>query len=93
MGNWFVHQFDFVNLLGAVMTVSLRGVVFYCTPSQLSADGTCPITSGDEVLKLYNLDVSTTTYALGMVACVIIYRFIAYGLLKLKLMQWQLKKV
>ena len=80
-------------ILGAVMTVSLRGVVFHCTPSQLSADGTCPITSGDDVLKLYNLDVDTTAYALGMVACVIVYRLIAYGLLKLKLMQWQLKKV
>jgi hypothetical protein len=75
------------------MTVSLRGVVFYCTPSQLSADGTCPITSGEDVLRLYNLDVSTMAYSLGMVACVIAYRIIAYWLLKLKLTQWQLKKV
>ena len=75
------------------MTVSLRGVIFYCTPSQLSADGTCPITTGEEVLELYNLNVNTMAYSLGMVACLIIYRVIAYGLLKLKLMHWQLKKV
>jgi hypothetical protein len=75
------------------MTVSLRGVNFHCTPSQLSADGTCPVNSGEDVLKLYNLDVNTMAYSLGMVACLTIYRFIAYGLLKLKLMQWQLKKL
>lgn len=92
MGDWYFHLKTSL-IPGAVMSVSLRGVVFYCTPSQLSADGTCPITSGDEVLKLYNLDVDTTAYALGMVACVIIYRLIAYGFLKLKLVQWQLKKM
>jgi len=82
-----------LKFLGAVMTESLRGVTFYCTPDQLSADGTCPVTSGEQVLQLYNLDVDTTAYALGMVACLIIYRLIAYALLKLKLMRWQLKKV
>jgi len=74
------------------MTVSLRGVVFQCTPSQLSVDGTCPVTSGEEVLQLYHLDVNTVTYVLGMVACLFIYRIIAYGLIKLKLMHWGLKK-
>lgn len=68
------------------MAVSLRGVKFHCTPSQLSADGTCPVNSGEDVLKLYNLDVDTMAYSLGMVACVIIYRIIAYVLLKLKLL-------
>lgn len=75
------------------MTVSLRNVVFYCTPLQLSADGTCPISTGQDVLKLYNLNVNTMAYSLGMVACLIIYRVIGYGLLKLKLMHWQLKKM
>lgn len=74
------------------MTVSLRGVVFQCKPDQLSADGTCPVNTGDDVLRLYNLDVSTTGYSLGMVACLLIYRIIAYGLLKVKLMHWRLKK-
>ena len=82
-----------LKFLGAVMTVSLRGVTFYCTPGQLSADGTCHVTSGEQVLQLYNLDVDTTAYSLGMVACLIIYRFIAYALLKFKLMRWQLKRV
>jgi len=75
------------------MTVSLRGVEFYCTSDQLAADGTCPVTTGEQVLQLYNLDVDTLAYAMGMVACLIIYRVIAYGLLKLKLMHWRLKKV
>ena len=80
-------------MVGAVMAVSLHGVKFYCTPDQLAADGKCPVTTGEDVLKLYNLDVDTLAYAMGMVACLILYRVIAYGLLKLKLMHWQLKKV
>lgn len=79
-------------MTGAVLSVSLRGVSFHCSSSQLSADGTCPITTGEQVLSLYNLDVDTLAYILGMVACLIIYRLIAYGLLKLKLAHWQLKK-
>jgi hypothetical protein len=75
------------------MTVSLRGVEFHCTSSQLLADGTCPVSRGEDVLSLYNLDVSTMAYSLGMVACLVIYRIISYGSLKLKLMDWQLKKV
>jgi hypothetical protein len=51
------------------------------------------VSTGDDVLKLYNLDVNTTVYAIGMVVCVVVYRVLAYALLKLKLAQWQLKKV
>jgi hypothetical protein len=75
------------------MTVSLHGVEFYCTPDQLAADGSCPVSTGEDVLKLYNLDVDTFAYAMGMVGCLIIYRVIAYGLLKLKLIHWRLKRV
>lgn len=66
-------------------------MVFYCKPEQLAADGTCPVTSGEDVLKLYDLDVNTTAYVVGMVACLVIYRILAYGLLRLKLMHWRLR--
>lgn len=79
--------------LGAVLTVSLQKVKFHCTTSQLLGDGTCPVTTGEEVLGLYNLNVNTLTYSFGMLACLIIYRLIAYGLLKLKLTSWNLRKV
>jgi hypothetical protein len=93
----FLRGFNYISILkwglGAVLSDSLRGVVFKCTPSELSADGTCPVSTGEDVLKLYNLDVNTALYALGMVVCVIVYRVLAYALLKLKLTRWQLKKV
>jgi hypothetical protein len=88
-GNFFLYCL----ILGAVLSVSLRDVEFYCTPGQLNGDGTCPITTGEDVLRLYNMDVDTTAYILGMVACLIIYRLIAYALIKLKLTHWRLKKV
>ena len=92
---WGLGMYVYYTLLiaGAVLTQSLRGVVFECTLSELSADGTCPVSTGEDVLKLYNLDVNTTTYAIGMVVCVVVYRVLAYGLLKLKLTRRQLKKV
>ena len=75
---------------GAVMTVSLRGVAFKCTQSQLLPDGTCPVNTGIDVLKLYDFNMSTMTYVLGMVMCLIMYRILTYGILRLKLMHWQL---
>jgi hypothetical protein len=92
MGNGSYSFFQYL-IIGAVLTTSLRGVNFYCTSAQLAADGTCPVNTGEDVLRLYDLDVSTTAYALGMVACLVSYRVIAYALLKLRLMHWQLKKV
>jgi hypothetical protein len=92
----FLRGFNFISILkwgtGAVMVTSLRNVVFTCKDDQLLADGTCPITTGQQMLQLYNLDVSVVTYSLGMVACLVIYRAIAFGLLKLKLTSWQLNK-
>jgi hypothetical protein len=81
-----------VPYVGAVLAISLRGVEFHCTPDQLGADGACPITTGEQVLQLYNLDVSTMAYALGMLACLLIYRILAYVLLRLKLMHWKLEE-
>ncbi|RJE20910.1 ABC transporter [Aspergillus sclerotialis] len=61
---------------------SLRHQHFSCTPSQQLADGSCPITSGQQVLDLYNLDKDGPMNIMALGVCTIIYRFVAYTLLK-----------
>ena len=37
---------------------SMHGQVFHCSDAQRLANGSCPVDSGEQVLKLYNLDKS-----------------------------------
>lgn len=61
---------------------SLRHQHFSCTPSQQLADGSCPITSGQQVLDLYNLDKDGPMNIMALGVCTVIYRLVAYALLK-----------
>ncbi|OQD76189.1 hypothetical protein PENDEC_c005G06482 [Penicillium decumbens] len=61
---------------------SMHGQHFDCTPSERLANGHCPINTGEEVLALYNLDTDGATNIMALGVCTIIYRFVAYALLK-----------
>lgn len=61
---------------------SLHGQKFHCSAAQQLADGSCPITSGEQVLRLYNLDKSGPMNIMALGVCTIIYRFVAYAFLK-----------
>ncbi|KAJ5861511.1 uncharacterized protein N7529_008821 [Penicillium soppii] len=61
---------------------SLHGQVFHCSVAQQLADGSCPIDSGEQVLRLYNLDKSGPMNVMALGVCTIVYRLIAYGFLK-----------
>ncbi|CAI7647703.1 unnamed protein product [Penicillium bialowiezense] len=61
---------------------SLHGQQFHCSAAQQLADGSCPITSGEQVLQLYNLDKSGPMNIMALGVCTIIYRFVAYAFLK-----------
>lgn len=61
---------------------SLRNQRFHCTPTQQLADGSCPITSGKQVLQLYNLDKNGPMNIMALGVCTVIYRLVAYALLK-----------
>jgi len=67
---------------------SLHDIVFTCTKSQLLPDGTCPITTGIEVLKLYDLDTNPAVNLAALGACMVVYRLLAYMLLKVMRMHW-----
>jgi ABC-type multidrug transport system permease subunit len=61
---------------------SMHGQHFDCTPAERLASGQCPITSGDQVLKLYNLDKNGPMNVMALGVCTIAYRVVAYALLK-----------
>ena len=79
--------------LGNLAPYTLRGVVFTCTADQKLPNGTCPISTGEEALKLYNLDTNAGLNVLALGICAIVYRMLAFLVLKAKMASWSLKSV
>lgn len=67
---------------------SLRDIVFTCTNEQKLPDGSCPITNGIEVLKLYDLDDNPAINIMALGVCTVIYRLLAYAMLKAMRRHW-----
>ncbi|KAL5627865.1 hypothetical protein BROUX41_002613 [Berkeleyomyces rouxiae] len=65
-----------------VAAYSLRGVRFRCDDGQRGPDGRCLIATGEDALHLYKLDEDPVANAMGLLACVIVYRLLAWALLK-----------
>ncbi|KAF7169250.1 hypothetical protein CNMCM5623_002068 [Aspergillus felis] len=61
---------------------AMRDQNFTCTAAQLLANGTCPIQTGQQVLQLYNLDKNAPMNVMALGVCTIVYRLVAYGMLK-----------
>ncbi|KAJ5888498.1 hypothetical protein N7495_008539, partial [Penicillium taxi] len=62
---------------------SMYGQHFDCTAVERLANDNCPINSGEEVLALYNLNTNGPMNVMALGVCTIIYRAVAYALLKL----------
>jgi ABC-type multidrug transport system ATPase subunit len=67
----------------ALAPFSLRGVDFTCEDSQRGLDGRCLIETGQQVLELYKLDVDPVVNVAALAGCVVVYRVVAWGLLRL----------
>lgn len=75
----------------ALAPYSLRGIEFTCNDSQKLPDGSCPIETGEDVLKLYNFDVDPVVNVAALAACVVIYRILAWALLRVVKGRWREK--
>jgi len=71
--------------IGALASYSMRGVTFTCTEAQRLSDGQCPITTGEQALNLYKLNVSTGKYVLALGGVAVGYRILAYVGLKIRM--------
>ncbi|ROW08907.1 hypothetical protein VMCG_02679 [Cytospora schulzeri] len=67
----------------AVGPITLRGQTFTCEASQRLSDGSCTVSTGEEVLKLYNLDANPFVNIGGLAATIVVYRLVAYAVLRL----------
>jgi hypothetical protein len=67
---------------------SLRDIEFTCDAQQRLPDGSCTISTGAAVLDLYNLNVEPGWQLLALGACALVYRLVAYLLLKTVRTRW-----
>lgn len=76
----------------AVAPYSLRGIEFTCNNEQRLENGQCPVQTGQDVLELYNFDVDPVVNVACLATCVVVYRFLAWGLLRIARTHWKGKK-
>ncbi|KAI5294087.1 hypothetical protein KEM52_004719 [Ascosphaera acerosa] len=69
--------------LANIAPYALTGVHFTCKDSQRLPDGSCPISTGEQVLQMYKLDKAPKYWVLGTGVATIIYRLLAYAVLKM----------
>lgn len=72
----------------ALGPVSLRGQTFTCRGDERLPDGSCIISTGEQVLQLYRLDVDFVVNIAALAGTVVAYRLVAYLLLKLVRTRW-----
>ncbi|KAG5940743.1 hypothetical protein E4U60_000318 [Claviceps pazoutovae] len=77
----------------AMAPYSLRGVRFTCTDGQRLPDGHCPIETGGQVLDLYDLNVDPVVNVACMAGCVVVYRAMAWLLLRVVRARWMDKSI
>lgn len=73
----------------AVAPFSLRGVTFTCDDTQRLPSGECTISTGEQVLELYKLDVNAVVNIGALAATVVIYRLVAWALLRAARTRWK----
>jgi hypothetical protein len=66
---------------------TFRDLDFTCEDWQ-KINGQCPITTGEQVLDLYKLNVNPKIYLMALGICAIAYRFFAYVVLKMVKERW-----
>ncbi len=74
--------------IGNLAPYTLAGVHFSCTEDQRLPNGQCPIRDGKDVLNLYNLDGNARLNLMAVGICVVVYRILAYLVLKARRTRW-----
>ena len=88
----FNHLSPIKWAIGNLAPYTLAGVHFSCTKDQQLPNGQCPITDGKDVLNLYNLNGNAGLNLLAVGVCVVVYRVLAFLILKAKKTRWTWKE-
>ncbi|KAJ6286831.1 P-loop containing nucleoside triphosphate hydrolase protein [Bipolaris maydis] len=73
--------------IGNMAPFTLRGLKFTCEDWQ-RVNGQCPIQTGEQVLDLYRLNKNPEMNLMALGICAIVYRFLAYVVLKMVKERW-----
>ncbi|EOA84746.1 uncharacterized protein SETTUDRAFT_91355 [Exserohilum turcica Et28A] len=73
--------------VGNMAPYTLRGLNFSCEDWQ-RVNGQCPIQTGEQVLDLYRLNHNPEMNIMALGICAIVYRFLAYVVLKMERERW-----
>ena len=84
----FNHLSPIKWAIGNLAPYTLAGVHFSCTRDQQLPNGQCPIADGEDVLNLYNLKGNAGLNLMAVGICVIVYRMLAFLILKAKRSHW-----
>jgi ABC-type multidrug transport system permease subunit len=88
----FLQAFNYLSpvkyLVGNLVSYAFKGQKFSCEEWQLGPGGECMFATGEQVLKLYNLDKDPKIQLMALGICTILYRFLAYLLLKMVKERW-----
>jgi energy-coupling factor transporter ATP-binding protein EcfA2/ABC-type multidrug transport system permease subunit len=91
----FLQAFNYLSpikyAVGNLASYTLTDITFTCNDFQRLSNGQCPIETGEQVLKEFNLDKNANMYLMGLGICTIAYRVIAYVVLKASRERWILK--
>ncbi|ORY68287.1 P-loop containing nucleoside triphosphate hydrolase protein [Pseudomassariella vexata] len=68
---------------------TLTGIRFTCDREQSLPNGECIIATGEQVLDLYKLDVNGKVNIAALAATVVVYRLVAWGLLRAVRTKWK----
>lgn len=88
----FNHLSPIKWAIGNLAPYTLTGVHFSCTEDQQLPNGQCPIRDGKDVLNLYNLNGNAGLNLLAVGICVVVYRLLAFLILKAKRTRWALRE-
>ncbi|KAI8628123.1 hypothetical protein F5Y19DRAFT_439705 [Xylariaceae sp. FL1651] len=75
--------------VAALARFSLDGVKFTCDDLQRLPDGQCAIETGEQVLELYDLNVDGVKNLIALLGTVLVYRLVAWLLLRLVRTRWR----
>ncbi|KAJ3991099.1 hypothetical protein F5050DRAFT_1581990, partial [Lentinula boryana] len=83
----FLQGINYISPLKYAMAnllpYTLRGMNFTCDDSQRLTDRQCPLSTGEQVLDLYKLNVDPAPMLGALVAATVVYRIAAYLILRL----------
>lgn len=86
-----LHAINYISpfkyMIANLVNYSLRGRVFTCLPEQ-EVGGRCPISSGEDALRLYNLDVDPRWNLAVLVVLTVVYRLVALVVVKASRIEW-----